>query len=216
MNFSDWIGAIGVSLLLLAYLLNLYKVLAQNHLIYILLNLLGASLAAYASILIGFIPFVILEGTWAGVSLVALLRYFTQKSDNQTLSFELLPQYYALCRLAAQSPIPEWLFQSPFYTLSKSENELSLLCQASLVPTDIQAEKGWRLLRINAVLDLSLTGITARFSKPLAEKGINICVIATYDTDYVLIKAEKLALATEALQKAGFLVDFKKSIDDGR
>ena len=57
-----------------------------------------------------------------------------------------------------------------------------------------------------AVLDLSLTGITAKFSKALADATVNICVIATYDTDYVLVKEEKLSAAIKALENAGFSV----------
>jgi uncharacterized protein len=206
MSFSDYVGTAGVSLLLLAFLLNLFKYLPQNHWFYALLNLVGAGLAAYTAVLIEFMPFVILEGTWALVSLIALGKIIAEKPDNQTLSFEILPNTYALCRLEAQAPIPDWVLASPFYTISKSEHELSLVCEESRVKEPIQAEKNWKLLRINSTLDLSLTGITARFSTPLAQKGINICVIATYDTDYLMVKSEKLNLAKTALREAGFKI----------
>ena len=113
---------------------------------------------------------------------------------------------YALCRLIAGSTIPDWCINSFFYTVTKTTEEVSVLCEAKYVPSTIQYEKGWKLLKIDAVLNLSLTGITAKFSTALAEAGINLCVIATYDTDYILVKEEKLIVALEALQNAGFII----------
>ena len=75
MNSIDWIGFIGVFLILLAYILNVFEKLIQNSLTFILLNLIGASLACLASILMRYIPFIILEGVWALVSLIALIKY---------------------------------------------------------------------------------------------------------------------------------------------
>jgi hypothetical protein len=76
MNLTDWIGATGVTILLLAYFLNLIDKISQHSLSYILLNLAGAGLACFASVLLKYIPFIILEGVWTLVSLVMLIRYF--------------------------------------------------------------------------------------------------------------------------------------------
>lgn len=76
MNANDWIGFIGVAILLLAFLLNLSGKIKQNNLAYILLNIVGAALAGLASYLIQYVPFVILEGTWTIVSFAALFKYF--------------------------------------------------------------------------------------------------------------------------------------------
>jgi len=75
-----------------------------------------------------------------------------------------------------------------------------------VVPAGVKQDGDWKLLKIAAVLDLSLTGITAKFSTALADAGVNLCVIATYDTDYIMVKAEKLSVAIEALEAAGFSV----------
>ena len=125
----------------------------------------------------------------------------------QQLKFIILPGSYSLCRLAADRQIPQWVFNSMFYTISKSADELSIVCESKYVPENIQQSNNWKLFRIDAVLDLSLTGITAKFSKPLAEAGVNLCVIATFDTDYVMVQQEKLIIATEALRKEGFIVE---------
>ncbi len=75
MNTVDWIGFVGVFQILLAYVLNIFGRLEKNDLTFILLNLIGASLACLASILMKYMPFIILEGVWALVSLIALLKY---------------------------------------------------------------------------------------------------------------------------------------------
>jgi len=74
MSYPDIIGTVGVSLLLIAFALNLLNIIKKENQVYILLNLLGAGIACYASILIDFIPFVILEASWALVAFVALIR----------------------------------------------------------------------------------------------------------------------------------------------
>jgi len=103
-------------------------------------------------------------------------------------------------------PLPNWLLKSSFYTVSKTADELSVVCEEDLVLGEIRKSVGWRLLKINAELDLSLTGITARFSTALAKAGVNLSVIATYNTDYILVEEAKLTTAIEALRGAGFEV----------
>jgi uncharacterized protein len=123
------------------------------------------------------------------------------------LTFIVLPNEYALCRLEVNDTVPAWALSSSFYTISKTTDELSVVCETTCVPEGIKFDKGWRLLKIAAVLDLSLTGITAKFSTALANAGVNLCVIATYDTDYIMVKEEKLLVAIEALEHAGFIVN---------
>lgn len=76
MNLTDWIGATGVTILLLAYFLNIMNKISQHHLLYIVLNFAGAAIACYASVRLHYWPFIILEGAWTLVSLVALIKYF--------------------------------------------------------------------------------------------------------------------------------------------
>ena len=81
-SWSDIIGSFGVTLLLIAFLLNLGSRISKDGLTYILLNLVGAGLAMLASWLIHYIPFVVLEGTWTLVSLVAFINYFRKRLSN--------------------------------------------------------------------------------------------------------------------------------------
>ncbi len=79
MNTIDWLGFIGVFLILLAYILNVSNIISNKNLIFIILNIAGASIAFLASILLNYIPFVILEGVWALISLISLVNYFKPK-----------------------------------------------------------------------------------------------------------------------------------------
>jgi hypothetical protein len=82
MDFADWIGFVGVSILLLAFLLNLLKKNSQDSHAYILLNLVGAGLACIASILIEYVPFIILEGAWTLVSLISWIRLILSRKNS--------------------------------------------------------------------------------------------------------------------------------------
>lgn len=79
MTATDWIGAVGVALLLIAFLLNLSNRLRRNGLIYLMMNLVGAGMACFASVLLNYLPFIILEGCWTLVSAIGLFNYFTHK-----------------------------------------------------------------------------------------------------------------------------------------
>jgi len=81
MNFNDWIGTIGVGIVLLAYFLNNFSLIERNGNLYFALNIIGAGIACYASVLINYIPFVILEGTWAFLSLISLLKNIKKPQD---------------------------------------------------------------------------------------------------------------------------------------
>ena len=76
MNYIDWLGFVGVFQILLAYFLNVTKKVNTNNLVFILLNLVGASFACFASILLSYVPFIILEGIWAVVSFYSLIKYY--------------------------------------------------------------------------------------------------------------------------------------------
>ncbi len=120
------------------------------------------------------------------------------------LHITVLPSRFAMCQLKLDEQLPAWVYQSSFYSISRTADELSVVCEEQLVKDEIQKSTGWKLLKINAVLDLSLTGITAQFSTALAKAGVNLSVIATYNTDYILVEEVKLTTATKALRESGF------------
>ena len=88
-------------------------------------------------------------------------------------------------------------------------NELSIICPAAQVPTAVQAERGWRLLKFTGPFDFGAVDILASVVAPLASAGISLLALATFDTDYVLVQSDKLADAVRTLEASGHIVDLK-------
>lgn len=80
MTQTDWIGFIGVTILLIAFFLNLRNLLDKESITYLLLNFIGAGLACFASVLLNYLPFIILEGSWTLVSAIGIYNYITKNS----------------------------------------------------------------------------------------------------------------------------------------
>jgi hypothetical protein len=119
---------------------------------------------------------------------------------------DLLPEPLAICRLASDAPIPTWATARPFFTVSRTADELSVICPTGQVPAGISAKGGWRALKIRGPFDLTVVGILVAVAEPLAAEGVSILPVATYDTDYLLVREEQLAQAVEALARAGHRV----------
>ena len=123
-----------------------------------------------------------------------------------TLHLTLLPDKLAVCRLAAGSPLPEWAISGGLISATWTPAETSVVCPAAVVPADIQAACGWRAFAVAGPLDFGLTGILLSIAQPLADAGVSIFVISTYDTDYVLVQESALDAAVAALTGAGHSV----------
>jgi uncharacterized protein len=127
------------------------------------------------------------------------------------LALRVLPGELAVARLAADAPIPPWASlapdaPSPLRAVVRTAAELSIVCPDSDVPGDVRAERGWRALVVAGPLDLALTGILAGIAAALAGAGVAIFAVATYDTDYVLVRSPRLGDALGALRAAGYEV----------
>ncbi len=122
------------------------------------------------------------------------------------LTLSLLPETFAICRLPPDAEIPAWATRGEFHSITRTRAELSIVCAQENVPDGVQCDKGWRCLRVEGKLDLALTGILASLLAPLADAGIAILALSTYDTDYVMVKAENLERALHVLSAAGHLV----------
>jgi hypothetical protein len=122
---------------------------------------------------------------------------------NVTLKLSVLPEPLAICRVDAQAEIPDWATPSPYFSITRTSDELSIVCSERLVPAGITCDRGWRVLKLEGPLDLALVGILATVAVPLAKAGVSIFTIATYDTDYVLVKQSQLDLAIATLSEEG-------------
>ncbi len=97
--------------------------------------------------------------------------------------------------------------QSDFFFLAKTDGEVSLVCKEADVPKDsLAVDSTWRGLRVVGTLDFSLVGILSNISSVLANSGVPIFAVSTYDTDYILIKEQYLDKALTALEKGGYSV----------
>lgn len=96
---------------------------------------------------------------------------------------------------------------SDFYFIAKTDEELSLVCRTEDVPeSTLEREDGWKGFRIQGVLDFSLIGILSKLSGILADEGIGIFAVSTYNTDYILVKEENFDRALSVLSQAGYEV----------
>jgi hypothetical protein len=119
--------------------------------------------------------------------------------SESKLTLRLLKEKYGVCRLDKTSSIPEWAMVSDFFSITKTYDELSIVCVEASIPEGIKCEKDWRILKVEGQLDFSLIGILSEISTILAQNKISIFAISTYDTDYILIKDKDAQDAVTAL-----------------
>lgn len=120
---------------------------------------------------------------------------------NSKLLLSILKDKFAVCRLESNEQIPAWVMNSSFYSISKTAEELSIVCSEKDVPDFIKSEKDWRAIKIEGELDFSQTGILASIAFPLAESNISIFAVSTFNTDYILVKNGNLEKALKVLKK---------------
>ena len=106
------------------------------------------------------------------------------------MKFKLYSEKYAVCRLNCNEKIPTWINTEKFYSITKTEDELSIVCLDENISENIKCERDWRIFKILGPLDFSLVGILSKISTLLAENAISIFAISTYDTDYILVKGK--------------------------
>jgi hypothetical protein len=121
----------------------------------------------------------------------------------QKLSLSVLPNSLAVCQLKTSDPVPDWIFSLPFWSITHTLDEISIVLPLENVLPGWKAETGWRGIKILGPLDFSLTGVLVSIANPLAQAGISIFAISTFDTDYLLVKADNLSRTIEILSRHG-------------
>lgn len=122
------------------------------------------------------------------------------------LTLTLLPDTFAICRLPASAALPAWAATGPFSAVVRTSEELSMVCVEQSAPPDVACARGWRGLKVAGPLDFALTGVLASLAGPLAEAGVSIFAISTYDTDYLFVRGEQFDTAVDTLRRAEFAV----------
>ncbi|HEY2322223.1 MAG TPA: ACT domain-containing protein [Thermoanaerobaculia bacterium] len=125
--------------------------------------------------------------------------------SDRALTLTLLPSRFAVCRLGAHDAVPEWA-GGALVSITRTADELSVICDESAVPADVHAERGWVCFKVLGPLPFELVGVAAAITAPLAKGGISVLLVGTFDTDYVLVKDELRAKAIAALEGAGSYV----------
>jgi len=121
------------------------------------------------------------------------------------LRFTILKEKFTLHRLAQSSRVPENVFKSTFYSLTRTEEELSVVCPDTVQIDSMRREPGWSCIKIIGPLALNQTGVLASISTCLAQAGISIFAISTFDTDYILVKSHALKRAVKELIDTGYV-----------
>ena len=125
--------------------------------------------------------------------------------DEQELTqrLELIEGRFAICRLDPGSEIPQWAKSGPFYSVTRASDELSVICAELAIPSALPCERGFRALKVEGPLDFGAIGILAALAAPLAQAGISILAISTYQTDYLLVRESQLEQSIMALTGRG-------------
>jgi len=117
------------------------------------------------------------------------------------LKLQILPEKFAICHFDRDTKIPDWAKEIYFCSITRTDDELSIVCPQDKIPGGALCEKNWRCFKVEGPLPLSLIGIISSLSKPLADAKIPIFCISTYETDYLLVEDENLKRAREILGK---------------
>lgn len=123
--------------------------------------------------------------------------------NQPSLSLELFPRTYAVARLDPTGKVPSWAFAGSLCSVTRTQEEMSIICVEDAVPPDIQAQRGFRCLRVVGTLDFTEVGVLNSLAQPLADAGVSILALSTYDTDYLLLPAADLEQSLNALLEAG-------------
>ncbi len=126
-------------------------------------------------------------------------------SDRQPglLSLEWVPGRFAVCRLGADEAVPEWALadcSAGLLSVTRTDRELSIVAGEDRVPASVRAESGWVALRVGGTLDFGLVGVLSRLTGALADAGVPVFALSTFDTDILLVKAADAGRAVQALR----------------
>ncbi len=125
-----------------------------------------------------------------------------QQKSRHILKFRQLHGLYAVVRLEAQTAVPEWATRGEFSSITRTAEELSVVCLAENVPSGVHSPHKWTCLKLQGPFPFSMTGVLLSFIEPLSSNGVSIFAISTFDTDYVLVQQEFAGAALKLMQAA--------------
>ncbi|UYM17040.1 ACT domain-containing protein [Endozoicomonas euniceicola] len=126
---------------------------------------------------------------------------------SKPLHLSVLQQSFSVHRFSIDSPVPTDVMNSEIFSVMRTDEELSIVCESSIKLNSEKAEMDWSALKVTGPLDFALTGILAGLATTLDEAGISLFALSTYDTDYILVKSKQLSRACMALSSAGYILE---------
>lgn len=132
-------------------------------------------------------------------------------SSARLLELTLLPERFAISRLAADAPIPAWATEGSFFSVTRTGDELSVVCELARVPVGVHSQPGWRVFKVHGPFVLTEIGVLSALATPLAEARLSLFAISTFDTDYLLVASETVSAAVATLERAGHKIHRSKA-----
>lgn len=125
---------------------------------------------------------------------------------HMTLTLKILNGDFCICQMDKNSRLPNWIISKDFYSITKTDDELSMVFKECDIPKDIIVQKGFKCIKIEGKLDFSLVGVIAKLSNILADENISIFIVSTYNTDYFLVNKNDLPNTIKALHENEYII----------
>jgi hypothetical protein len=127
----------------------------------------------------------------------------------QFMILTLMENEYSVYKFGTEYKINENIFNNKFVSITKTEDEISIVAPSNMLNDFIEVENNWKILKIEGILDFSLIGIVSRISTILANENISLFVLSTYNTDYIMVKAKKIKQAMDVLIENDYDIKIK-------
>lgn len=117
-----------------------------------------------------------------------------------------LAEEFAVCKLSPESAIPAWATLGSTWSVTRMSTELSVVCPQANVPPAVEAGRDWRALQVDGPLPFTMVGVLSTLIGSLADAGISVFVLSTYDTDLILVQKRSFDEACARLEEAGHTI----------
>jgi hypothetical protein len=122
------------------------------------------------------------------------------------LTLSVLSKTFVICKLPADAPVPAWATQGNLFSITRTNDELSVVAETGTVPENLRGDAAWSALKAHGPFAFSEIGVLASLVAPLADAGISVFALSTFDTDYLFTGETHLQAAVAALRKAGHTI----------
>jgi hypothetical protein len=122
------------------------------------------------------------------------------------LKLRMISGQFAICKLQPGESIPSWAISGKIWSVTQTVTELSIVCRQENIPQDVKAEGNWRILEVVGPLPFEMVGVLSALANPLAEKGVSIFTLSTFETDLILVQERSFEIACQTLIKAGHII----------